>query len=230
MARLNVNPTRMILTSLKKRLKTAVRGHKLMKDKRDELMKRFIDIARENKVLRDKVEEQIINVYAGFTIANAVMSKEVLEEALMYPKQSVEVKVSYANVMSVEVPVLDFRYKNADSSDIYPYGFANTSGELDGSIKNLSEVFPVMLELAAMEKKVALLAEEIEKTRRRVNALEYVMIPQLQETIKYIRMKLDENERGNQTRLMKVKDMMLKQAILEKQAATEEALQQYASH
>jgi len=220
----------MILTSLKKRLKTAVRGHKLMKDKRDELMKRFIDIARENKVLRDKVEEQIINVYAGFTIANAVMSKEVLEEALMYPKQSVEVKVSYANVMSVEVPVLDFRYKNADSSDIYPYGFANTSGELDGSIKNLSEVFPVMLELAAMEKKVALLAEEIEKTRRRVNALEYVMIPQLQETIKYIRMKLDENERGNQTRLMKVKDMMLKQAILEKQAATEEALQQYASH
>ncbi|MCL2437162.1 MAG: V-type ATP synthase subunit D [Clostridiales bacterium] len=230
MARLNVNPTRMILTSLKKRLKTAVRGHKLMKDKRDELMKRFIDIARENKVLRDKVEEQIINVYAGFTIANAVMSKEVLEEALMYPKQSVEVKVSYANVMSVEVPVLDFRYKNADSSDIYPYGFANTSGELDGSIKNLSEVFPVMLELAAMEKKVALLAEEIEKTRRRVNALEYVMIPQLQETIKYIRMKLDENERGNQTRLMKVKDMMLKQAILEKQAVTEEALQQYASH
>jgi len=220
----------MILTSLKKRLKTAVRGHKLMKDKRDELMKRFIDIARENKVLRDKVEEQIINVYAGFTIANAVMSKEVLEEALMYPKQSVEVKVSYANVMSVEVPVLDFRYKNADSSDIYPYGFANTSGELDGSIKNLSEVFPVMLELAAMEKKVALLAEEIEKTRRRVNALEYVMIPQLQETIKYIRMKLDENERGNQTRLMKVKDMMLKQAILEKQAVTEEALQQYASH
>ena len=229
MARLNVNPTRMVMTSLKKRLKTATRGHKLMKDKRDELMKRFIELARENKVLRDKVEEKIMNVYAGFTIANAVMSKEILEEALMYPKQSVEVGVSYANMMSVDVPVMDFRYKSVDDSDIYPYGFVSTSGELDGSIKSLSEIFPVMLELAAMEKKVALLAEEIEKTRRRVNALEYVMIPQLQETIKFIRMKLDENERGSQTRLMKVKDMMLKQAIQEKQAATEEALKEYAS-
>jgi len=219
----------MVMTSLKKRLKTATRGHKLMKDKRDELMKRFIELARENKVLRDKVEERIMNVYAGFTIANAVMSKEILEEALMYPKQSVEVKVTYENIMSVDVPVLDFRYKSVDDSDIYPYGFANTSGELDGSIKSLSEIFPVMLELAAMEKKIALLAEEIEKTRRRVNALEYVMIPQLQETIKFIRMKLDENERGSQIRLMKVKDMMLKQAILEKQAATEEAFKEYAS-
>ena len=230
MARLNVNPTRMVLTSLKKRLKTATRGHKLLKDKRDELMKRFIDLARENKILRDKVEERIMNVYAGFTIANAVMSKEVLEESLMYPKQGVEIKVSYANIMSVVVPVLDFRYKNEDDSDIYPYGFANTSGELDGSVKSLFEIFPIMLQLAAMEKKTALLAEEIEKTRRRVNALEYIMIPQLQETIKYIRMKLDENERGNQTRLMKVKDMMLQQAILEKQAATEEAFKEYAAN
>ena len=230
MARLNVNPTRMVMTTLKKRLKTATRGHKLMKDKRDELMKRFIDFARENKVLRDKVEALIMDVYAGFTIANAVMSKEVMEEALMYPKQSVEVKVKYANIMSVDVPVLDFRYKTVDDSDIFPYGFASTSGELDGSIRSLSEVFPIMLELAAMEKKIALLAEEIEKTRRRVNALEYIMIPQLEETIRYIRMKLDENERGNQTRLMKVKDMMLKQAIAEKQAATEEALAEYTAN
>jgi V/A-type H+-transporting ATPase subunit D len=219
----------MVLTSLKKRLRTAIRGHKLMKDKRDELMKRFIDLARENKVLRDKVEERIMNVYAGFTIANAVMSKEVLEESLMYPKQGVDIKLSYANIMSVNVPVLDFRYKSLDNSDIYPYGFANTSGELDGAINSLAEVFPIMLELAVMEKKTALLAEEIEKTRRRVNALEYIMIPQLQETIKYIRMKLDENERGNQTRLMKVKDMMLKAAITEKQAATEEAIREYAA-
>jgi len=219
----------MVMTSLKKRLKTATRGHKLMKDKRDELMKRFIDFARENKVLRDKMEEQIMNVYAGFTIANAVMSKEILEGALMYPKQGVEVKVTYANIMSVDVPTFDFRYKSTDDSDIYPYGFADTSGELDGSIKSLHEIFPTMLELAAMEKKIALLAEEIEKTRRRVNALEYVMIPQLQETIKYIRMKLDENERGNQTRLMKVKDMIQQQAIAERQAATEKALLEYAS-
>jgi len=230
MARLNVNPTRMVMTTLKKRLKTATRGHKLMKDKRDELMKRFIDFARENKILRDRVEALIMDVYAGFTIANAVMSKEVMEEALMYPKQSVDVKVGSANIMSVDVPVFDFRYKTLDNSDIFPYGFANTSGELDGSIRSLSEVFPIMLELAAMEKKIALLAEEIEKTRRRVNALEYIMIPQLEETIRYIRMKLDENERGNQTRLMKVKDMMLKQAIAEKQAATEEALAEYTAN
>ena len=230
MARLNVNPTRMVMTTLKKRLKTATRGHKLMKDKRDELMKRFIDLARENKVLRDKVEALIVDVYAGFSIANAVMSKEVFEEALMYPKQSVDIKVSIQNIMSVDVPVLDFRYRTIDNSDIFPYGFANTSGELDGSIRSLSEVFPIMLELAALEKKIALLAEEIEKTRRRVNALKYIMIPQLEETIRYIRMKLDENERGNQTRLMKVKDMMLKQAIAEKHAATEAALAEYVTH
>jgi len=224
MARLNVNPTRMVLTSLKKRLRTATRGHKLLKDKRDELMKRFIDLARENKVLRDKVEERIMNVYAGFTIANAVMSKEILEESLMYPKQGVDLKVSYQNIMSVDVPVFDFRYKSSDESDIYPYGFANTSGELDGAIKSLVEVFPIMLALAAIEKKIALLAEEIEKTRRRVNALEYIMIPQLKETIKFIRMKLDENERGNQIRLMKVKDMILKEALKQKQEATKKAL------
>jgi V/A-type H+-transporting ATPase subunit D len=129
----------------------------------------------------------------------------------------------------VDVPVLDFSYKNSNYSDIYPYGFANTSGELDSAIKSLAEVFPVMLELAAMEKKTALLAEEIEKTRRRVNALEYIVIPRLHETIKYIRMKLDEDERGNQIRLMKVKDMMLAKAILEKQAATKRMIQEYAA-
>jgi len=229
MARLNVNPTRMVLTSLKRRLQTAVRGHKLMKDKRDELMKKFIVLARENKTLRDQVEGQITDIYAGFLMASAVMSREVFEESLMFPKQGVEVKVGRLNITSVEVPVFDYRYKSPDCSDIYPYGFANTSGELDGAIKSLSEVFPLMLELAAVEKRTALLAQEIEKTRRRVNALEYIVIPQLQETIRYIRMKLDENERGNQTRLMKVKDMMLQEAVIERQTATKEALQKYAS-
>ena len=219
MARLNVNPTRMALTQLKQRLKTAIRGHKLLKDKRDELMRRFLELARENKVLRDSVEERIMEIYTGFSIAAAVMSKEVLEESLMYPKQSVELKVGYENILSVVVPALEFSYKSADNADIYPYGFANTSGELDGAVKSLTEVFPIMLELAAMEKKAALMAEEIERTRRRVNALEYIMIPNLQETIRFIRMKLDENERGNQTRLMKVKDMMLKEVIQKKQAA-----------
>lgn len=216
MARLNVNPTRMVLTSLKKRLKVAVKGHKMLKDKRDELMKRFLELARENKTVREQVEAQLSDVYSNFIIASAVMSSEVLNEALMYPKQGVSIEVGKKNVMSVDVPVFDFKTTTDDTSNIYPYGFANTSGELDSAIENLSKAFPLMLKLAALEKEVQLLASEIEKTRRRVNALEYVMIPQFQETIKYIQMKLDENERGNQTRLMKVKDMMVKEAIEEK--------------
>lgn len=227
MARLNVNPTRMVLTSLKKKLAVATRGHKLMKDKRDELMKQFLDLARQNKVLREDVERQLAEVYQNFAIASAVMSNAVLEEALMYPKQGVSLKVGNKNVMSVDVPVFEFITTTDDETDIYPYGYATTSGELDRSIARLAQVFPTMLSLAAMENEASLLAQEIEKTRRRVNALEYVMIPQLQETIKYIKMKLDENERGNQTRLMKVKDMMIKQAIQEKRKQDQEAIQDY---
>ncbi|MDD2496327.1 MAG: V-type ATP synthase subunit D [Tissierellia bacterium] len=227
MARLNVNPTRMVLTSLKKRLKVAVKGHKMLKDKRDELMKRFLELARENKKVRAQVDDQLANVYSNFVIASAVMSSEVLDEALMYPKQGVSIEVGKKNVMSVNVPVFDFTTTTDDASNIYPYGFANTSGELDSAIKNLSEIFPSLLKLAALEKEVQLLAAEIEKTRRRVNALEYVMIPQFQETIKYIQMKLDENERGNQTRLMKVKDMMVQEAILEKVENNKIAIEEY---
>ncbi|MDK2799754.1 MAG: V/A-type H+/Na+-transporting ATPase subunit [Clostridiales bacterium] len=212
MAIIRVNPTRMELTRLKKRLVVARRGHKLLKDKRDELMRQFLDLVRKNKELREKVEEMLMKVHSNFLIARAVMSSEILEEALMFPKQKVSLEVSTKNVMSVDVPVLDFKTQSDDQSNIYPYGFANTSGELDGAIATLSEVLPHMLELAQMEKSAQLLAEEIEKTRRRVNALEYVLIPQLTETIKYITMKLDENERGNLTRLMKVKDMMIEQA------------------
>lgn len=227
MARLNVNPTRMVLTSLKKKLLVAVRGHKLMKDKRDELMKQFLDLARRNKVLREEVERLLADVYRNFAVANAVMPNAIMEEALMYPKQGVIIELGHKNVMSVDVPVFDFVTTAEEIKDILPYGFANTSGELDKAIERLSEVFPVLLDLAAMEKEASLLAEEIEKTRRRVNALEYVMIPNLEETIKFIRMKLDENERGNQTRLMKVKDMMLEQAILEKQAESQAAFEKY---
>lgn len=228
MARLNVNPTRMVLTSLKKRLRVAVKGHKMLKDKRDELMKQFLELARENKTLREQVEEQLANVYSNFIIASAVMSSEVLDEALMYPKQGVSIEVGNKNIMSVNVPVFDFITTTDDTSNIYPYGFANTSGELDSAIADLSNIFPTMLKLSALEKQVQLLAIEIEKTRRRVNALEYVMIPKFQETIKYIQMKLDENERGNQTRLMKVKDMMLKEAILQKQEQDKVAFEEYS--
>lgn len=212
MARMNVNPTRMVLTGLKKRLKTARRGHKLLKDKRDELMKRFLEIVRENKRLREQVEAQLAIVHSRFVMARAEMNSEVLEEALMFPKQKVELKTSTRNIMSVDVPVLEFNTESDDEGDIYPYGFANTSGELDVAIATLSELTEELLKLAELEKSAQLMADEIEKTRRRVNALEYVLIPNLEETIKYIVMKLDENERGNLTRLMKVKDMVLKNA------------------
>ena len=218
----------MMLTSLKKRLKTATRGHKLMKDKRDELMKNFLELARENGRLRQEVEKSLAKVYKNFTVASAIMSQEVMEESLMVPKQGVILDVGNKNIMSVDVPVFTFKTTAEDPTNIFPYGFARTSGELDNAISELADLFPMLLDLAAKEKETALLAAELEKTRRRVNALEYVMIPQLEMTIKYITMKLDENERGNQTRLMKVKDMMLKEAIEEKREHDEEAIERFA--
>jgi V/A-type H+-transporting ATPase subunit D len=217
----------MVLTSLKRKLTVAKRGHKHMKDKRDELMKQFLELARENKVLRESVEKELMEVYGSFAIASAVMSPQLMSEALMYPTQGVDIDVSSKNVMSVNVPVFAFTAEEAEGANIYPYGFAGTSGELDSAVKSLSRVFPRMLELAGKEKQADLMAQEIEKTRRRVNALEYVMIPRLTETIRYIRMKLDENERGNQTRLMKVKDMMVQAALIERRKETEKALEEY---
>ena len=207
-----INPTRMELTRLKGRLKTATRGHKLLKDKRDELMKQFLEIVRRNRELRGKVEAGLERANAAFTVASALMSPEMLEQALLYPKQSVELDMGTENIMSVNVPVYRFHTRNEDPTEIYPYGFAQTSGELDAALEALSQVFQDMLELAQVEKTMQLLAADIEKTRRRVNALEYVMIPQFQEKIRYISMKLDENERGNITRLMKVKEMVLQEA------------------
>lgn len=207
-----INPTRMELTRLKGRLRTAKRGHKLLKDKRDELMKQFLEIVRRNRQLRQRVEEGLEQANGAFTVASAVMSPEMLEQALLYPKQSVELNMTYRNIMSVDVPVYHFKTKNEDPTEIYPYGFAQTSGELDTALESLSAVFQDMLELAEVEKTMQLLAQDIEKTRRRVNALEYVMIPNLEKNIKYISMKLDENERGNTTRLMKVKEMVLDDA------------------
>jgi len=222
MALIRVNPTRMEMQRLKKQLRTSIKGHKLLKDKRDDLMKKFLALIRENKELREAVEEKIKGVYEGFVIAGAVMSPEALEEAMMMPKQSVELDVGNENMMSVNVPVFTFRTSGSEN-DIYSYGFVGTSGELDNSVAALSEVLPYMLSLAQMEKSAQLLAEEIEKTRRTVNALEYVRIPDLQETIKYIRMKLEENERGNTTRLMKIKDGMVKQQIEEARLRDEAA-------
>ena len=214
-----INPTRMELTRLKGRLKTAQRGHKLLKDKRDELMKQFMDVVRENRALRKRVEDGLMRAHGSFTVASAIMSPEMLEQSLLYPTQSVELDMSFQNIMSVDVPRYSFH--TAGQNGAYPYGFAQTSGELDDAVDAMSMVFQDMLRLAEMEKTVQLLAEEIEKTRRRVNALEYVKIPEMQANIKYITMKLDENERANTIRLMKVKDMILKEAIEERRAETE---------
>ncbi|MBQ7160769.1 MAG: V-type ATP synthase subunit D [Clostridia bacterium] len=215
---IRVNPTRMELKRLKTRLATAKRGHKLLKDKRDELMKQFLDLVRENKELRIKVEEGMKEVHVGFTAAAATSSPELLEEAIMLPKRQGELDVGYRNLMSVNVPVFSFDIKDADRAGGVNYGFASTSGELDAAVIRISELMPYMMRLAEVEKSSQLLADEIERTRRRVNALEYIMIPQLETGIKSIIMKLDENERGNTTRLMKVKDMMLKAALESKRA------------
>lgn len=212
MAKKQVNPTRMELTRLKKKLVTARRGHKLLKDKRDELMRQFLDLVRENKTLREKVEEGIHAANKNFVMARAGMSDEVLNAALLAPSQEVYLEASAKNVMSVEIPVFEYSTRSADANNIYSYGFAFTSGDLDDSVKSLSDVLPDLLRLAEVEKSCQLMAVEIEKTRRRVNALEHVMIPEVEENIKYITMKLDENERSTQIRLMKVKDMMLEQA------------------
>ena len=229
MASKTINPTRMELSRLKSRRTTAVRGHKLLKDKRDELMRQFLEVVHRNKELRAKVESGLMEAHGAFTVAASVMSQEMLEQALSYPKQSVALDMSFQNIMSVEVPKYTFRTQNDDPSEIFPYGFAQTSGELDDALEALSSVFQDMLELAQVEKTMQLLASEIEKTRRRDNALEYVMIPEMETNIKYISMKLDENERSSTSRLMKVKDMMLeeqRQKALQKQLQREQEWKQ----
>ena len=207
MAQAKVNPTRMELTRLKKRLSTAARGHKLLKDKRDEMVRQFVALARANKELRERVEKELTAALYDFMLARGVMSSENMEQALMYPAREVELALGFQNVMSVDVPKIEVKNIQEAEGGI-PYGYAFTSAELDGAISTMAEVLPSLMELAQAEKTCSMLANEIEKTRRRVNALEYVLIPQMQESIRYIKMKLDENERGNLTRLMKTKDMI----------------------
>ena len=217
----HVNPTRMELTRLKKKLVTATRGYKLLKDKRDELMRQFLEMVRENKALREKVEAGIKEANQNFVLARAGMSQEALNVALMAPKQEVYLEAETKNVMSVEIPVFKSSTRTPDPNDIYSYGFAFTSGDLDDAVKKLADLLPDLLKLAECEKSCQLMAAEIEKTRRRVNALEHVVIPETRQNIRYITMKLDENERSSQTRLMKVKDMMLESAHHYRERAAE---------
>ena len=207
---LRVNPTRMELSRLKRRLKTAVRGHKILKDKRDEMARQFMILIRENRRLRMEAEPMIEQALESFLKARLAMSPEEMEEALLVPVAKVEVETGKKNIMSIDVPALTIHEEQL-SAAFLPYGVIGTSGDLDAAVLKLKEVLPIMLKLAEIEKACDMLADEIEKTRRRVNALECVMIPQLEETIKYIVMKLDENERGNLTRLMKMKDILKKE-------------------
>ena len=209
MAGTHVNPTRMELTRLKKKLVTALKGHRLLKDKRDELMRQFLDLVREDMELRLKVEKGIQSANADFVLAKAGMSEQILRTSMLVPKQEITLEESTRNVMSVDLPVFQCRTRTDDKNDIFSYGFAYTSSDLDGAVQSLSDILPDMLHLAEVEKSCQLMASEIEKTRRRVNALEHVIIPETREGIRYITMKLDENERSTQVRLMKVKDMML---------------------
>lgn len=212
MAVMNVNPTRMQLSKLKKQLNTALRGHKLLKDKRDELMRQFLDLIRETKVLREKVEEGLDDANRHFVQASAVMDAKALDAALLAPKQEVYLTAQAKNVMSVNIPRFSSSSRTDDEGDIFPYGFAFTSFELDDAVERVNSLVPDLITLAQNEKSLQLMASEIEKTRRRVNALEHVMIPRYQDTIKYISMKLEENDRSSRARLMKVKDMMLEKA------------------
>ena len=206
MAVAKVNPTRMELTRLKGRLKTATRGHKLLKDKSDEMIRQFMSLIKRNLALREEVEKGLKDALGRFMLAKAVSSETEIGEAVLVPGKKVKVKSGSKNVMSVEVPA--FIVESGEGGETYPYSFASVTGELDGCIGVMGDLLPKLIELAEVEKTCNMLADEIEKNRRRVNALEFVMIPEFKETIKYITMKLDENERANTIRLMKVKSMI----------------------
>ena len=205
MAKLNVNPNRMELSKLKIKLVTAKKGHKLLKDKQDELMRIFIEMIKKNKKARQNTEKKVENALKNFLLARAIMSNEAYEESILVPKINFQIELAKRNVMSVRIPVLslDENLSNPNLSDIYPYSYGSTSAELDDAVYELNSIMPDLIRLAELEKSCELMADEIEKTRRRVNALEYMTIPQLEETIKFIRMKLDENDRASTIRLMK---------------------------
>lgn len=209
MPRKHVNPNRMELSRLQKQQATAVRGHRLLKDKQDELIRRFLELVRYNGELREQVERNIEASLDNFALARAAMDEPMTETALLAPGEQVRISATFDKIMNVEVPQFTHRYRGDGEENLYPYGFAFTSGDLDTAVKNISDILPQMLELAQVEHTCQLLAAEIESTRRRVNALEHILIPETQEQIRYISMKLEENERSNQVRLMKVKDMIL---------------------
>ncbi|WP_440895564.1 V-type ATP synthase subunit D [Amphibacillus sp. Q70] len=207
MAILDVKPTRMELSNLKDRLAISTRGHKLLKDKQDELMRQFITLIRENNQLRDEVEKELTEAMRAFVVAKSLLNESFIEELFAVPDTSVSLDIQEKNIMSVIVPQMDFKVDEDEKQSDMQYGFLNSNSELDDAIEKINHILPKLLKLSEIEKTCQLMADEIEKTRRRVNALEYLKIPQLEETIYYIQMKLEESERANITRIMKVKDM-----------------------
>lgn len=208
MAVMNVNPTRMEMKRLQARLKTATRGHKLLKDKTDEMIRRFITLAEENKRLRQETEKDLAQALANFTLARTQTDSRIVEEAVLMPGRNVTLICSKRKVMGIDVPSININ--ETDKGELYPYSFLSTTSQLDDSVRGLNSVLYKLIKLAETEKTCNMLADEIEKNKRRVNALENIMIPQLTETIKYIKMKLDESERSATVRMMKVKDIINK--------------------
>ncbi|MFQ7034469.1 MAG: V-type ATP synthase subunit D [Candidatus Borkfalkia sp.] len=207
MARLNKNPTRMELKKLKARLKTAQRGHKLLKDKTDEMVRRFSVLAREIRTLRAETEGDVVRVLKQFSLARGLMPKKDIELLFSMPSVSVEPECGLGNFMNLEVPKIVLEERK-DASSPLPYSYVDVTSEADYAVELAGEVLDKLVRLAEQEKILRMLAVEIERSKRRVNALEYVLIPDLEETIRYISMKLEENERAGLTRLMKVKDMI----------------------
>lgn len=219
MAVRSVSPNRMALMQLKNQLRTARRGHKLLKDKRDELMRRFLILVKETARLRREAERLLAAANREMVLARALMQAEVVDTALMSGRETLELEYTTENVMSVLTPQFKLPDDLAMNDGTLPYALTSAGGELDQAILALKAAFPVLIQLASSEKQTELLAREIEQTRRRVNSLEYRMIPDLEETIHSITLKMDENERGNLTRLMKVKDLILNQKLEEKRRA-----------
>ncbi|MGX7197276.1 V-type ATP synthase subunit D [Enterococcus olivae] len=207
MAKLDVQSTRMEMTRLSKQLSTAKRGHKLLKDKQDELMRRFILLIRKNNQLRNEMEERMQQAMKAIRLANATLNEQFIEELFILPSTKVNLDVGTKNIMSVAVPVMHFQYDEETLNTPLEYGFLNSNVPLDQSIDGFTDVLPLLLELTEIEKTCQLMADEIEKTRRRVNALEYMTIPELEETIYFIKMKMEEDERAGVTRMIKVKNM-----------------------
>jgi V/A-type H+-transporting ATPase subunit D len=203
-----INPTRMELKRVKERLKTAVRGHKLLKEKSEEMIRQFTALIKKNKALREELEGALSAALKKFMLAKSLTDEKKLAQAIALPAVKYQVACDKKSIMNVMVPQMEII--KTGSEGIFPYSFVGITGELNEAIGAITSLLPKMIELAGVEKACEMLAEEIQKNKRRVNALEYFMIPQMQETIRYIVMKLDENDRANLIRLMKVKELIEK--------------------